>query len=98
MRPVPLDRRMSREEEGRLDAAGYAVAGGLLGGLAFLAVVYLGLASGMTEMNFLRVPGAMMAPNATTRTAYSLGLVVDMMASAAFGLAHGAIIDALGLS
>jgi hypothetical protein len=42
--------------------AGWAAAGGLAGGLAFLIVVYLGLAVGMTRMNFLDVLGTMFSP------------------------------------
>lgn len=82
---------------GNFDAAA-AVFGGLLGGVAFLMVVYMGLGVGMTRMNFLHILGTMMAPNAPERTSYTVGLVAHMMASAGFGLVHAGLLHAIGVS
>src|SRR6266542_4194979 len=41
---------------------GWGAVAGIAGGLAFLAVVYMGLGSGMTRMNFLHILGTMMVP------------------------------------
>jgi hypothetical protein len=77
---------------------GYAVLGGIVGGLAFLMVVVGGYAMGMTRMNFLQILGTMMAPRISRRGAYALGFMIHMMIAAGFGLLHGAIIDAIGVS
>jgi hypothetical protein len=75
--------------------AGAAILAGLIGGLAFLAVVYMGLGTGMTRMNFLPMLGSMMAPKASRSVTYGIGLVIHLMASAAFGLAHAGILTAI---
>lgn len=82
---------------GNYDAT-WAVVGGLLGGLVFLMVVYMGLGVGMTRMNFLYILGTMMAPQASERTAYTVGFAAHMMASAGFGLAHAGLLHAIGVS
>jgi hypothetical protein len=79
-------------------AAGAAILGGLVGGLAFLVVVYMGLATGMTRMNFLTILGSMMAPKAPRGTAYTIGVVIHMMLSAVFGLIHAAVLTALDVA
>lgn len=79
-------------------SAGWAVVAGLLGGLAFLAVVTMGLATGMTRMNFLEVLGTMLVPDAGTGTVYATGLGVHLMASAGFGLAHAGLLHAIGVT
>jgi hypothetical protein len=76
-------------------AAGAAILAGLVGGLAFLAVVYMGLGSGMTRMNFLTLLGSMMAPKASRGATYAIGFVIHLMASAAFGLVHAGILTAI---
>ena len=76
-------------------AVGAAILAGLIGGVAFLAVVNMGLASGMTRMNFLWLLGSMVAPKAPRRAAYGFGLAIHMMASAAFGLIHAGILTAI---
>lgn len=76
--------------------AGWAVAGGLAGGLALLTVVYMGFAAGMTRMNFLEVLGTMFAPGGSKATVYGIGLTVHLMMSAAFGIAHAGILHAIG--
>jgi hypothetical protein len=76
-------------------AAGAAIVAGLIGGLAFLAVVYMGLGSGMTRMDFLRMLGSMMAPKASRGVTYGLGLAIHLMASAVFGLAYAVILTAI---
>lgn len=75
--------------------AGAAILAGLIGGLAFLAVVYMGLGTGMTRMNFLPMLGSMMAPKASRSATYGIGLVIHLMASAAFGLIHAGILTAI---
>jgi hypothetical protein len=75
--------------------AGTAIVAGLVGGVAFLAVVTMGLAIGMTRMNFLRVLGSMMAPKAPPARTYAIGFAIHMMLSALFGLAHAGILTTL---
>lgn len=75
-----------------------AVLAGLLGGMAFLIVVYMGLGVGMTRMNFLYILGTMMAPQAPERAAYTIGFAAHMMASAGFGIAHTGLLHAIGVS
>lgn len=82
---------------GNFDVAA-AVFGGLLGGVAFLMVVYMGLGVGMTRMNFLYILGTMMAPRAEERIAYTIGLAAHMMASAAFGIVHAGLLHTIGVS
>jgi len=77
--------------------AGAAILAGLVGGLGFLVVVYMGLGIGMTRMNFLSILGSMMAPDARG-TAYVIGFAVHMMLSAAFGLTHAGILTALDVT
>jgi hypothetical protein len=76
-------------------AAGAAILAGLIGGLAFLAVVYMGPGTGMTRMNFLPILGTMMAPKASRGTTYGIGFVVHMMLSAIFGLIYAGILSAI---
>jgi len=78
--------------------AGPAIVAGLVGGLAFLSVVYLGLGVGMTRMDLLYTLGSMMAPRASRGSARAVGLVVHMMLSAAFGLIHAGILTAIGVT
>jgi hypothetical protein len=77
-------------------SSGWALAGGLVGGVAFLAVVYMGRAIGMTRMNFLDVLGTMLVPRASQATVYAVGLMAHLMMSAAFGLAHAGLLHAIG--
>ncbi len=77
---------------------GAALGAGLLGGVAFLMVVTMGRAIGMTRMNFLEVLGTMMTPNAPKTTVYGVGLMAHLMASAGFGLAHAGILHAIGVT
>lgn len=78
--------------------AGSAVVAGLVGGLAFLVVVTMGLASGMTRMNFLYILGSMLAPKAPRSTVYALGSAVHAAASAVFGLVYAGILHAIGVT
>lgn len=78
--------------------AGAALGAGVLGGLAFLMVVTMGLAVGMTRMNFLEVLGTMMTPNGSRATVYGVGLMAHLMASAGFGLAHAGVLHAIGVT
>jgi hypothetical protein len=78
--------------------AGSAIFAGLIGGIAFLMVVYMGLGVGMTRMNFLYMLGSMVAPKSSRGTAYVIGFVVHMMMSAVFGLVHAGLLTAIGVS
>jgi hypothetical protein len=78
--------------------AGSAIVAGLIGGIAFLLVVYMGLGVGMTRMNFLHLLGSMVAPRSSRSTAYAIGLVVHLMLSAVFGLVHAGLLTAIGVS
>jgi hypothetical protein len=82
---------------GRFNAGG-AIVAGLVGGLAFLIVVTMGYAVGMTRMNFLYILGSMLAPKSPRSTVYAIGLGVHAMASAAFGLVHAGILHAIGVT
>ena len=63
---------------------GWGAAAGIAGGLAFLAVVYMGLGSGMTRMNFLHILGTMMVPRASRKAAYvAFGVVTGSIYAAA---------------
>lgn len=77
---------------------GWAVVAGLIGGIAFLLVVYMGLAVRMTRMNFLYILGSMVAPRAGQATIYILGFLGHMMLAAGFGLLHATILHAIGIS
>ncbi|MGE3449239.1 MAG: hypothetical protein AB7H92_16860 [Microbacteriaceae bacterium] len=77
---------------------GWALAAGVLGGLAFLVVVTMGFAIGMTRMNFLQVLGTMLAPKASRPTVYATGLAAHLMASAGFGLVHAGLLHAIGIT
>jgi hypothetical protein len=77
---------------------GPAVLAGLAGGIAFLMVVYMGLGVGMTRMNFLHILGTMMAPTASRSAAYTIGFLVHMLLSAAFGLLHASLLHAIGIT
>jgi hypothetical protein len=79
-------------------AAGAAILAGVIGGLAFLVVVYMGLGIGMTRMNFLRVLGTMIAPKGSSTSVYLLGFAIHMMASVVFGLIHAAILTAVDVT
>jgi hypothetical protein len=79
-------------------AAGAAIVAGLIGGLAFLAVVYMGLGTGMTRMNFLSILGSMMAPKASRGTTKAIGFAIHMMMSAIFGLAYAGILTAIDVT
>lgn len=79
-------------------SAGWAAVAGLVGGVAFLMVVYMGLAVGMTRMNFLKILGSMMAPDASAGVVYGIGLMVHLMLAAGFGLAHAGILHAIGVT
>ncbi len=74
--------------------AGAAIVAGLVGGAAFLVVVYMGLGVGMTRMNFLPMLGSMVAPSSPTSTQYGIGLMIHAMMSAAFGLVHAGFLTA----
>lgn len=76
--------------------AGTAIWAGLIGAIAMLAVVYMGLTAGMTSMDLLRTLGTMIAPNASSSVVYGLGLMMHLMMGAGFGLVHSGLLHAVG--
>jgi hypothetical protein len=77
---------------------GWALAGGVAGGVAFLAIVTMGRAIRMTRMNFLDVLGTMLVPGASQATVYTVGLMAHLMMSAAFGVAHAGLLHGIGVT
>ncbi len=75
--------------------AGTAIWAGLVGAVAMLAVIYMGLASGMTSMDLLRTLGTMVAPKASNSVVYGVGLMMHLMMGAAFGLVHAGLLHAV---
>ncbi len=78
--------------------AASAIVAGLVGGLAFLAVVYMGLGVGMTRMDLLSLLGSMMTSRASGAATYAVGFLVHMTLSAVFGLVHAGILTAIGVT
>ena len=76
-------------------SAGWAILGGLIGGIAFLLVVYMGLMVGITRMNFLYILGTMVTPGVSAGRAYLIGFMMHEMLAAGFGLAHAGILTAV---
>lgn len=76
-------------------SAGWAAVAGLVGGIAFLLVVYMGRSSGMTRMDFLYILGTMMTPGLKRPAAYVMGFMMHMAAAAGFGLLHAALLHAI---
>ncbi len=79
-------------------AAGAAIVAGLIVGLAFLAVVYMGMGTGMTRVDFLSILGSMVAPKATRSTTRAIGFAVHMMMSVIFGLAYAGILTVIDVT
>ena len=75
--------------------AGTAIWAGLVGAVAMLAVIYMGLASGMTSMDLLRTLGTMAVPRASNPVVYGVGLMMHLMMGAAFGLVHAGLLHAV---
>jgi hypothetical protein len=75
-----------------------AIAGGLIGGAAMVAMLYsaIWLLPDQMRMNLLLLVGTMFAP--VGAAAYGIGLMMHLMMSGAFGLAHGALIESVGVT
>lgn len=71
---------------------GTAIWAGLVGGVALLAVIYMGKASGMTSMDLLKMLGSMMAPTASGTVQYVLGGMAHLAMSAVFGIVHAVVL------
>ena len=73
---------------------GAAILGGLVGGIAMVAVLYpmIYMFRQQMKMDFLKIVGMMFVPAGAA--AYAMGFAVHMMMSAVFGLAHGAVLEA----
>jgi len=76
---------------------GWAALAGVAGGLAMLAVIYMGRAMGMTRMDLLKTLGTMM-PGVSGAMAYVTGLMAHLAMSAAFGLVHVGLLHAFGVA
>ncbi len=72
-----------------------AIWAGLVGAAVMLAVIYMGMASGMTSMNLLRTLGTMAVPKASNPVVYGVGLMVHLMMGAVFGLVHAGLLHAV---
>lgn len=81
-----------------MHAPAIAALAGVVGAVAFLAVVTMGNAIGMTRMRFLYLLGTMISPKTSDAAASGIGLVLHLMMGAIFGVAHGAILSAIGVS
>ena len=75
--------------------SGTAILAGLVGAVAMLAVIYIGMGSGMTSMNLLRTLGTMVAPTASNAAIYGIGLAMHLMAGAGAGLVHAGLLHAV---
>jgi hypothetical protein len=77
---------------------GVSVVGGLVGGTAMIAVLYMGIwmLPRQMKMNLLLLIGTMVAPVGTA--AYAVGLMAHGMMSVAFGVVHGGLIEAVGVT
>ena len=75
-----------------------AIAGGLIGGLAMVVMLYaaMWMLPNQMRMNLLLLIGTMFAP--VGAAAYGLGFMMHLMMSAAFGLVHGALIEQVGVT
>ncbi len=77
--------------------AGVAVAGGLIGGGAMVAVLYpmIWMLPRQMKMDFLKIVGTMVVPAGAA--AYVAGLMIHGMMSAAFALVHGGVLAGLDI-
>ena len=77
---------------------GIAVLAGIIGGMAMVALLYpaIWMLPRQMKMDFLLIVGTMFVP--VGAAAYASGLLVHLMMSAAFGLVHGGVIEALGVT
>ena len=76
---------------------GAAVIGGLIGGAVMIAVLYMmiGMLPKQMKMNLLLLLGTMLVP--VGAAAYVVGLMIHGMMSVVFGLAHGGVLEAVGV-
>jgi len=77
---------------------GNAVVGGLVGGGLMIALLYMGILMmpAQMKMNLLLLIGTMVVP--VGAAAYVVGLMGHAMMSVAFGIVHGAILEALDVT
>lgn len=77
---------------------GVAILGGLIGGTAMVGVLYsaIWMLPRQMKMNFLLIVGTMLVP--VGASAYAVGLMLHLMMSTAFGLIHGGLIEAIGVT
>ena len=77
---------------------GAAVAGGLVGGLVMIVVLYMGMLMlpSQMKMNLLLLLGTMLVPIGVS--AYVVGFMAHAMMSVVFGIVHGGILEALDVT
>lgn len=77
---------------------GVSTLGGLAGGAAMIVVLYMAMwmMPQQMKMNLLLLLGAMVAPIGAA--AYGMGLMAHAMMSVVFGLVHGGLADAVGVT
>ncbi len=75
-----------------------AIVGGLVGGGVMVALLYpaMWMMPRQVKMNFLLIVGTMFVPAGPA--AYAVGLMAHAMMSVVFGLIHGGLIEAAGVS
>lgn len=75
-----------------------AVVGGLIGGAAMVGMLYpaMWMMPRQMKMDFLLIVGTMAVPAGPG--AYGVGLVVHAIMSAVFGLVHGGLLEAAGVT
>jgi len=74
---------------------GAALLAGLIGGLAFLVVLWDAILGGVLEVPFLRALGGLVAPHASTQASYVAGAAIHAGLSVGFALVYAWILDAL---
>lgn len=78
--------------------AGAAILGGLIGGGVMVAMLYpaMWMMPRQMKMNFLLIVGTMIVPAGPA--AYGAGLMIHAMMSVVFGLVHGGLLEAAGVT
>lgn len=71
---------------------GWALLSGLIGGLAFLVVIWDAIMGGIFGASFLQVLGSTLVPRASRGLTYAVGLAAHFLLSAAYGLVYAWLI------
>ncbi len=75
---------------------GAAILGGIVGGVAMIAILYpmMWMMPGLMKMDLLKLLGTMFVPFGVA--AYAVGMMMHMMMSVGFGLIHGGLLEGVG--